>query len=129
VSSYDSPMGFRHGPKAIVDADTLVVVFISNNPYTRAYDLDLVGEVFRDGRAGGVMAICARDGDLLEGVGRIVVPAMQNADDIDLLVPYIVAPQIYAFEQSLVRGLTPDRPNASGTVNRVVQGVRIHPFG
>jgi tagatose-6-phosphate ketose/aldose isomerase len=23
-------------------------------------------------------------------------------------------------------GRTPDRPNASGTVNRVVQGVRIH---
>ena len=30
-SSYDSPMGFRHGPKAIVDARTLVVVFVSND--------------------------------------------------------------------------------------------------
>ena len=75
------------------------------------------------------MAICARDGDIPDGVERIVVPGMQDAEDIDLLVPYIVAPQIFAFEQSLARGLTPDRPNASGTVNRVVQGVRIHPFG
>ena len=35
---------------------------------------------------------------------------------------------MFAFEQSLARGLSPDNPNTSGTVNRVVQGVRIHPF-
>ncbi len=129
VSGYDSPMGFRHGPKAIVDVRTLVVVFVSNHPYTRAYDLDLLNEVHRDGRSGGVIAICAHDGDIPDGIERIVVPGMRDAEDIDLLVPYIVAPQIFAFEQSIVRGLSPDRPNASGTVNRVVQGVRIHPFG
>jgi tagatose-6-phosphate ketose/aldose isomerase len=35
---------------------------------------------------------------------------------------------MFAFEQSLARGITPDNPNPSGIVNRVVQGVRIHPF-
>ena len=45
---------------------------------------------------------------------------------MDLLFAYIVAPQILAFFESLRRGLTPDNPNTSGTVNRVVQGVRIH---
>jgi tagatose-6-phosphate ketose/aldose isomerase len=129
VSAFDSAMGFRHGPKAIVDAHTLVVVFLSNNAYTRRYDLDLLEEVRRDGRSGGLLAICAHDGDVPAGVERVVVPGMQDADDVDLLVPYIIAPQMYAFEQSLVRGITPDSPNRSGTVNRVVQGVRIHPFG
>jgi tagatose-6-phosphate ketose/aldose isomerase len=51
---------------------------------------------------------------------------MEQADDIDLIFPYIAVAQIFAFEQSLRRGLTPDQPNVKGTVNRVVQGVRIH---
>ena len=31
--------------------------------------------------------------------------------------------------QSLSLGLSPDNPNAAGTVNRVVQGVTIYPYG
>ena len=53
---------------------------------------------------------------------------MADARDVDLLIPYIAAPQIFAFEQAVMRGLSPDKPNTAGTVNRVVQGVRIHPF-
>ncbi len=30
---YDSPTGFRHGPKSLVDDETLVVVFVSSHPY------------------------------------------------------------------------------------------------
>jgi tagatose-6-phosphate ketose/aldose isomerase len=51
---------------------------------------------------------------------------MATAEDVDLLLPFIAAPQIFAFEEAIGRGLSPDRPNLSGTVNRVVQGVRIH---
>jgi tagatose-6-phosphate ketose/aldose isomerase len=36
--------------------------------------------------------------------------------------------QSLAFMQSLSLGLTPDVPNARGTVNRVVQGVTIYPW-
>ncbi len=35
---YDSPAGFRHGPKSLVDNETLVVVMVSSHPYTRQYD-------------------------------------------------------------------------------------------
>lgn len=47
---YDSPTGFRHGPKSLVDDETLVVVFVSSHPYTRQYDLDLLAELRRDNR-------------------------------------------------------------------------------
>ena len=60
---------------------------------------------------------------------EISVPGLAAADDVDLLFPYIVAPQILAFFESLRLGLRPDKPNTSGTVNRVVQGVRIHELG
>ena len=59
IAAFDSPMGFRHGPKTIVNDRTLVVIFLSNDAYTRHYDLDLLQEVRRDGRRGGVLAICA----------------------------------------------------------------------
>ena len=36
--------------------------------------------------------------------------------------------QVFAFTQSIAVGNTPDTPSASGTVNRVVKGVTIHPF-
>jgi tagatose-6-phosphate ketose/aldose isomerase len=126
IAAYDSPMGFRHGPKTMVNDRALVVVFLSNDAYTRRYDLDLLEEIRRDGKAGGLLAICGRDDEVPAGVERILVPAMADAQDIDLLIPFIAALQIFAFEESIRRGLSPDNPNVAGTVNRVVQGVRIH---
>jgi tagatose-6-phosphate ketose/aldose isomerase len=128
VAVHDSPMGFRHGPKTIVTAKTLVAVFLSNDAYTRRYDLDLLEEIVRDRQAGRVLAIAARDDGIPPGVERVIVPAMQDAADADLLFPFIAAPQLFAFEASLARRISPDTPNVTGTVNRVVQGVRIHPL-
>ena len=53
VAVADSTLGFRHGPKTIINDRTLVVVMLSNDAYTRAYDVDLLEELRRDGRAGG----------------------------------------------------------------------------
>jgi tagatose-6-phosphate ketose/aldose isomerase len=129
IAAYDSPLGFRHGPKTIVNDRTLVVIFLSNDAYTRRYDLDLVEEIRRDGRHGGLLTISARDDGIPAGVDRILAPGMAEAEDVDLLFPFIAAPQLFAFEQSIGCGLSPDKPNTSGTVNRVVQGVRIHAAG
>jgi tagatose-6-phosphate ketose/aldose isomerase len=126
IAAYDSPLGFRHGPKTIVNDKTLVVIFLSNDDYTRRYDIDLLDEIRRDGRYGGLLAISGRDEDVPAGVERILIPTMGDAEDVDLLIPFIAAPQMLAFEESISRGLSPDKPNTSGTVNRVVQGVRIH---
>lgn len=126
VATYDSPMGFRHGPKTIVNGRTLVTIFLSNDPYTRRYDLDLLDELRRNAAAARVIAISAQGGSELDPVENIVIPGLEQAEDVDLLLPYIVAPQLLAFHEALRCGLSPDNPNRSGTVNRVVQGVRIH---
>lgn len=125
VTMFESTLGFRHGPKTIVNGDTLVVVFVSNDPVTRAYDLDMIEELRRDGVAGEVMAISARHGV----AGSVEVRGLEHAADCDLLFPYIVPAQLFALHASLERGLDPDAPNKAGTVNRVVQGVRIHTGG
>jgi tagatose-6-phosphate ketose/aldose isomerase len=122
VTCFDTPLGFRHGPKTIIDADTLAVIFISNDPLTRLYDLDIVDELRADGKCGAVIVISAGADDRAD----LAVQGMVGAEDVDLLFPFIVPAQLFGFHLSLALGLTPDRPNASGTVNRVVQGVRIH---
>lgn len=129
VALADSPLAFRHGPKTILNDRTLVVVFLSNDPYTRQYDLDLLHELRREGRA-RVLAL------------RVPLPngaEAPHADDVHLALPagapdLALAPVALVFAQclallaSLQRGITPDSPSASGTVNRVVQGVTIHPL-
>lgn len=129
VTMFDSPLGFRHGPKTIVNDRTLIFVFFSNDAYTRSYDMDLLEELRRDNDAGRVIAITAQDGVGLQARDEISVKGLATSDDAELLFPYIVAPQILAFFESLRLDLKPDQPNTSGTVNRVVQGVRIHELG
>ena len=122
VTMFDSTLGFRHGPKTIVNKDTLIVVFVSNDPLTRAYDRDMIEELRADGIAGAVVAVSAQG-----GIGEtIAVRGLERAGDCDLLFPYIVPAQLFAYHASLERGLTPDTPNKAGVVSRVVQGVRIH---
>jgi tagatose-6-phosphate ketose/aldose isomerase len=126
VAAFDSPLGFRHGPKTIVTADTLLFVFVSNDSYTRRYDLDLLRELRTEGRAARVIGITAQTHDaVLEGE-HLQVPHLAGAGDAELYYPYIVCGQLYAFHRSLSLGNTPDQPSNSGTVSRVVRGVTIH---
>jgi tagatose-6-phosphate ketose/aldose isomerase len=126
VGAFDSPLGFRHGPKTIVTRDTLMFVFVSNDPYTRRYDLDLLRELRSEGRAGRVIAITARAEDAVAEGEYLLVPHAAEAGDGDLYYPYIVCGQLYAFHRSLSLGNKPDEPSNSGTVSRVVRGVTIH---
>jgi tagatose-6-phosphate ketose/aldose isomerase len=126
VAAFDSPLGFRHGPKTIVTGDTLLFVFVSNDPYTRHYDLDLLRELRSEARAGRVIAVTAQVHDSVTQGEHLHVPHLADAADGDLYFPYIVYGQLYAFHRSLSLGNTPDQPSNSGTVSRVVRGVTIH---
>ncbi|EGT0639581.1 AgaS family sugar isomerase [Citrobacter werkmanii] len=125
---YDSPTGFRHGPKSLVDNETLVVVFVSSHPYTRQYDLDLLAELRRDRQALRVVAIAAQTDDVIEAGPHILLPPARSFIDMELAFCFLMYAQVFALTQSISIGNTPDTPSASGTVNRVVQGVVIHPW-
>ncbi|MEM5307888.1 SIS domain-containing protein [Enterobacter ludwigii] len=125
---YDSPTGFRHGPKSLVDRETLVVVFVSSHPYTRQYDLDLLAELRRDRQAMRVVAIAAETDPVVEAVPHILLPPARTFIDMEQAFCFLMYAQVFALSQSLRVGNTPDTPSASGTVNRVVQGVVIHPW-
>ena len=125
---YDSSTGFRHGPKSLVDSETLIVMFVSSHPYTRQYDLDLLAELRRDQLAMRVVAI-ASDADEAIGAGpHILLPPSRPFSDVEQAFCFLMFAQIFALSESINAGITPDTPSASGTVNRVVQGVNIHPW-
>jgi tagatose-6-phosphate ketose/aldose isomerase len=129
ASLANTPLGFRHGPKTALSGATLVVIFLSNDDYTRRYDLDLLAELRRDGVAGRVIALSGR-ADVPPHEDTVVLSADDAiAGDLDLCLPYAVFAQWLALRRSLSLGLSPDEPNAAGTVNRVVQGVSIYPYG
>jgi tagatose-6-phosphate ketose/aldose isomerase len=128
VAIADTPLGFRHGPKTVVNRRTLVVMFMASDDYSRGYDLDLLRELRSDGVAARVVALSARP--LEDEAVRVDlgIPDDRGLDGIGLCFPYLVFAQLLALQNSLALGLSPDRPNAAGVVHRVVQGVTIHPF-
>jgi tagatose-6-phosphate ketose/aldose isomerase len=121
----NSPLGFRHGPKTFLNAQTLVVVFLSNDALARRYDLDLARELARDGIAARVVVLSAAAADLA-GLEAVIIPGVESAPDAELFFPFVVWAQSLALGRSLALGYTPDNPSRSGTVSRVVQGVTIY---
>jgi tagatose-6-phosphate ketose/aldose isomerase len=129
ISLANSPLGIRHGPKTILNGSTLVVAFLSNDAHARRYELDLLTELRRDAVAGSVIALAGRH-DGAEHADMLALGEDAAAlTDLELCLPYAVFAQALAMLRSLSLGVTPDNPNAAGTVNRVVQGVSIYPYG
>lgn len=126
ASLYESSMGFRHGPKSFVNDKTLVVSFVSSNPYTSQYDLDILDETYADKIAPRIIAIANKE---IAGDFEKLIYKNQINEDIYLALPYIVIAQLISLITSLRVGNTPDNPSKSGTVNRVVKGVEIHEYG
>ena len=127
ATMYESPVGFRHGPKSLVNEKTVVVVFGSTDSYTKLYDLDLVREVAGDEIARKVILLTDQK-ENLENVEQVILSSQYLVDDVYRVFPYIVYGQLFALLTALKVKNRPDTPSPTGTVNRVVQGVIIHPF-
>jgi tagatose-6-phosphate ketose/aldose isomerase len=127
VALHDSALGFRHGPKAVLDDRTLVVVYVSSDSYTRRYDLDILDELCSTMDPGNVIAIAPAPLPLSRAE-TWVLPDVDGLNDAFLAVGYVVIAQLLGLSFALQVGTTPDNPFPGGDVNRVVKGVRIHPL-
>jgi tagatose-6-phosphate ketose/aldose isomerase len=123
VSYFDSSLGFRHGPKSVLTDTTVVVVYLSNDSYTRRYDLDIVREIRQTLPAGRVISIGCRD-DAEEETWSF--PTLGHLPDATVAPVLLLAAQHIALAQSLALGFNPDNPFPANEVNRVVEGVTIH---
>ncbi|MFE5141382.1 SIS domain-containing protein [Streptomyces fagopyri] len=127
VASSESSLGFRHGPKSVLNDRTAVIVYVSNDPYTRSYDLDILTELREGLPPGGVVAVTASP-DGVPGDDTWLLPGLREADDTVLALAAVLCAQLIALRASLGQGIRPDNPFPSGEVNRVVQGVTVHPL-
>jgi len=122
-------LGFRHGPKAVIDGTTLVVFIFSNDPYAWQYERDLVLDI-RKGK------------QPLFTIGLFETPVNGLVFDLDiqlsdsgsrleealLTVCDIIPGQLLGFYKSLALDLSPDNPSVSGAISRVVENVHIYAY-
>ena len=130
ATMFDTPLGFRHGPKSIINDETLTVIFISDNAYTRRYEVDLLKEMSGQRKGNKILAITNQVDEEVKGLCDFYF-AFENtgeADNMFLGFNYILAAQVLALFKSLSYNITPDNPCPSGEVNRVVKGVILYPY-
>ncbi|MFY0759923.1 tagatose-6-phosphate ketose isomerase [Metabacillus dongyingensis] len=128
VTAFDSPLGFRHGPKSFVNEKALVFIFVSNHPYTRQYDLDMLNELQRDNIANYICAIEVDGETNYDGNTFLFGRDDQSVPDAYLALPFVMIGQTVSLLASVKVGNTPDTPSPTGTVNRVVKGVTIYEY-
>lgn len=131
ISHYESVLGFRHGPKSIVNDNTLIFIYMSDDEYTRKYDMDMIKELHGNPGNHKVITISKSYDKELEKYSDCNIYLTNENVDINeayLSIVYILYAQIFALKSSLQQGIEPDNPSPDGVVNRVVKGVTIYPF-
>ena len=130
ATMYDSQLGFRHGPKSIINDNTLTVAYLSDDDYRRRYELDLIKEMAGQ-RKGNKIAVvynkdCAEVKELADYTVQFKVG--EDMENVMLGLDFIMFAQTLAVMKSLSMGITPDNPCPTGEVNRVVKGVILYPY-
>lgn len=125
----DSFLGFRHGPKAVLNEHSVALLMFGNEAHARRYQLDLCAELRRDQIASRVLTLSTQPlGGAVTDDLCLAQDALAALSDAWLAPLWLLVPQQLALQRSLVLGCTPDNPFPGGTVNRVVQGVTIYPL-
>lgn len=125
---FDTSMGLRHGPKSFLNSNTIVFDYVSNNSYTRQYDLDILNEIKDDQIVPLVMAVGQeKEGQNYSGAS-FTFSEKKLLPDAYLALPDVMFGQTVALLTSIKVNNKPDTPSPTGTVNRVVKGVTIHEF-
>ncbi len=128
ISKYDSYLGFRHGPKVVINEQTLIVFLLTNDPEIYPYEVDLINSINKSNKGKMTMGItsnAAMSGD--SGMDFMIDLSFPAVDEEFLSLSYVMPAQILGFYASIHHRLKPDNPSTDGTISRVVQGVNIYP--
>jgi tagatose-6-phosphate ketose/aldose isomerase len=126
VCKHDSFLGFRHGPKAVIDEKTLLVFLFSNDSYSQQYEKDLVGDINAGEKGIFRLGVMENDIDVDVNLKVVLSDDAEKINEALLALVSILPTQILAFFKAMNLGLTPDNPSTSGTITRVVQGVKLY---
>ena len=131
ICKFDSFLGFRHGPKAVVNNKTLVCYLFSNNKYVAEYEQDLACSFSDENRPMITFGISEFEKKGIPLDSRLYYNTKETGEPLYepfLLLPHLVAVQLLAYYKSLLEGYNPDSPSVNGAISRVVKGVRIYSY-
>ena len=124
----DSFLGFRHGPKAVINEKSILVYLFSSNPDVLRYEIDLVKQINANNKVVAQIAISDKKIDIpgVEFNLEIIIGCNEKQHGVFSCIPYIFTAQLLGYYKSLNMGLNPDSPSLSGNISRVVEGVTIY---
>ena len=128
VAKSDTTLGFRHGPKSVINNETIVFLLLSHDEYAKKYALDILDEMKTEAIANEIVCYSIRGGNKEESVSTTMVTPRVDENPETNIFTYLVYGQMYAFFKSQYFNLTTDNPFPSGEVNRVVKKFQIHEF-
>ena len=129
MCAFDSFLGFRHGPKAIVKQDSLMVYILSPDPKVLRYELDLIKQVNSNNKVVASVVVCQqKPAELPKDSYHLCVETglPQSFPAYYGCVSNIFVAQLLGFYKSIDCGLCPDTPSISGNISRVVEGVTLY---
>lgn len=129
ICKCDSFLGFRHGPKVVINNKTLIFLLFSNQPYVLQYEKDLLGALGTGQEPLFVAGLIESSSDKLN-LDKLFVLSEDGSKLEEEFLPVcsILPAQMIGLYKSLHLGMSPDMPSASGAISRVVKGVVIYPY-
>ncbi|WP_301922710.1 SIS domain-containing protein [Ferruginibacter sp.] len=127
ICKHDSFLGFRHGPRAVLNEGTLIVYLLSSDEHVLLYERDLSLSIDADARNIPTVSYNHYIENLKNSV--LTITFLEPANSLNELsfISATLMGQLLGFYHSIYLGLKPDNPSKSGSISRVVQGVTIYP--
>lgn len=127
IGKFDSFLGFRHGPKAIINDETLLVYLLSNSKDVLPYEKDLIEQVAQHDNIDLTTLAIAESNCPDSDIDICLDLEQPNELEATFWAILCTLPaQIIGFHKSLLLGYNPDNPSPNGTISRVVEGVTIY---
>ncbi|UJP66585.1 SIS domain-containing protein [Mongoliitalea daihaiensis] len=126
VCKHDSFLGFRHGPRAVINEKSLVIFLFSNDPHVYQYEKDLAVSIALDPRKINIVTYGAWFSDDYRSRLDISPRSESCKSGHFRVLSATLIGQLLGFYKCLNLGLKPDNPSVSGAISRVVQGVIIY---
>ncbi|WP_064612232.1 SIS domain-containing protein [Streptobacillus moniliformis] len=128
VAKSDTTLGFRHGPKSVINNNTIVFLLLSNEEYSRKYAVDILSEMKSENVANNIVTYSLKDCNDVKEATKVIITPNTTISLEKAIFTYLIYGQMYAFFKSQHFNLTTDNPFPSGEVNRVVKKFQIHEF-
>jgi tagatose-6-phosphate ketose/aldose isomerase len=127
ICKHDSFLGFRHGPRAVINEGSLIVYLFSGDEHVLLYERDLCLSIDADARNIPTISCNHYIENLKNSVLDVTFSEPAGSSNELAFINATLVGQLLGFFHSIYLGLQPDNPSVSGSISRVVQGVTIYP--